>query len=136
MSDARPVFEKKELALSSSPYVFLPVDIPVYVVEFTHKDEVDADLLQKALDRTIARMPYLSDTLQIEGGAVYYAANPLPMEVGRGIWLRPVGGRETNYHMLDLTCDGKVTTALSLLLHARRQGIRPLRDSHRRGHHV
>ena len=110
MSDARPVFEKKELALSSSPYVYLPVDIPVYVVEFTHKDEVDADLLQKALDRTIARMPYLSDTLQIEGGAVYYAANPLPMEVGRGIWLRPVGGRETNYHMLDLTCDGKVTT--------------------------
>lgn len=52
MSDARPVFEKKELALSSSPYVYLPVDIPVYVVEFTHKDEVDADLLQKALDRS------------------------------------------------------------------------------------
>ena len=27
MSDARPVFEKKELALSSSPYVFLPVNV-------------------------------------------------------------------------------------------------------------
>ena len=110
MSNDRPVFEKKELAFSSTPYVYLPVDIPVYVVEFTHKDEVDADLLQKALDRTLTRMPYLADTLQIEGGAVYYATNPLPMEVGRGMWLRPVGGHETNYHMLDLTVDGKVTT--------------------------
>ncbi len=110
MSNGRPTFEKKEMAISSLNYVYLPVEIPVYAVEVTHKDEVDADLLQKALDRTIARMPYLADTLQIEGGAVYYAENPLPMEVGRGKRLRPVGGRETNYHMLDLTCDGKVTT--------------------------
>ena len=109
MSDTRPIFEKKELALSASPYVYLPSEITLYVVEVTHKDEVDADLLQKALDRTIARMPYLADTLQIEGGAVYYAKNPLPMEVGRGVWLRPVGGRETNYHLLDVTCDGRVT---------------------------
>lgn len=109
MSNNRPAFEKKEMALSSSPYVYLPVDIPVYAVEVTHKDDVDADLLQKALDRTLTRMPYLADTLQIEGGAVYYAANPLPMEVGRGKSLRHVGGHETNYHMLDLTCDGNVT---------------------------
>lgn len=109
MSTNRPKFEKKELAISSSPYVYLPVDITTYAVEVTHEDEVDADILQKALDRTIARMPYLSDTLQIEDGAVYYATNPLPMLVGRGQGLRRVGGRETNYHMLDLTCDGKVT---------------------------
>ena len=106
---SRPVFEKKELALSASPYMYLPVDIPVYVVEITHVDEVDPDLLQKALDRTLARMPYLAETMQVEGGAVYYAKNPLPMEVGRGMRVRPVGGHETNYHMLDLTCDGKVT---------------------------
>lgn len=109
MSNIRPTFKKKEMALSASPFVYLQSEIPLNVVEVTHADEVDADLLQKALDRTIARMPYLADTFQIEGGAVYYAANPLPMEVGRGVWLRPVGGRETNYHMLDLTCDGKVT---------------------------
>jgi len=109
MSNSRPTFEKKEMAISASPYVYLPKELPLYVVEVTHEDEVDAGLLQKALDRTIARMPYLADTLQIEGGAVYYAANPLPMEVGRGMQLRPVGGHETNYHMLDLTCEGKVT---------------------------
>ena len=109
MSTSRPTFEKKELAISATPYVYIPIDIPLYVVEITHKDEVDADLLQRALDRTIARMPYLADSFQIDGGAVYYAKNPLPMEVGRGIGLRPVGGHETNYHLLDLTCDGRVT---------------------------
>ena len=109
MRENRPVFEKKEMAISASPYVYLPTDIPLYVVEIAHEDEVDADILQRALDRTIARMPYLADTLQIEGGAVYYAENPLPMEVGRGMWLRRVGGHETNYHMLDVTCDGRVT---------------------------
>lgn len=91
MTNSRPTFAKKEMALSASPYVYLPMDIPLYVVEVTHKDEVDADLLQKALDRTIARMPYLSDTLQIEGGAVYYAENPLSMEVGRGDMAAPRG---------------------------------------------
>ncbi len=110
MTNGRPIFEKKEMAISATPYAYLPTDIPLYVVEVVHEDEVDADLLQKALDRTLARMPYLADTLQIEGGAVYYAANTLPMEVGRGIRLRPVGGHETNYHMLDVTCDGKVTS--------------------------
>ena len=110
MSNARPTFEKKELALSASPYVYLPIELSLYVVEYTHKDEIDADILQKALDRTLTRMPYLADTFQVEGGKVYYAKNPLPMEVGRGQRMRHVGGPETNYHMLDLTCDGNVTT--------------------------
>ncbi len=109
MSTQRPDFEKKEIALSSSPYVYLPVDIPVYTVEVTHREPVDGELLQRALDRTIQRMPYLSDTLTIDGGAVYYAKNPLPMEAAHTDRLRHVGGSETNYHMLDLTWDGHKT---------------------------
>ncbi len=66
MSNMRPKFEKKEMAFSSSPYIYLPVDIPAYTVELTHRDPVDGTLLQRALDRTIQRMPYLSDTLVID----------------------------------------------------------------------
>ena len=29
MSNTRPSFEKKEVAISSSPYIYLPIDIPV-----------------------------------------------------------------------------------------------------------
>ena len=109
MSTTRPNFEKKELALSGSPYVYLPVDIPAYTVEVTHRDPIDGELIQKALDRTVQRMPYMTDTLIIEGGAVYYAKNPLPMEAAHTAGIRRVGGSETNYHMLDLTWDGSVT---------------------------
>jgi len=109
MSTQRPSFEKEELAISSSPYVYLPVDIPVYTVEVTHRDPIDGGLLQRALDRTVQRMPYLSDTLVVDHGAVYYAKNPLPMEAAHEAGIRHVGGSETNYHMLDLTWGGNVT---------------------------
>ena len=109
MNTPRPSFEKKEMALSSSPYVYLPVDFPAYTVEVTHRDPIDGELLQRALDRTVQRMPYLSDTLVIDHGAVYYAENPLPMEAAHFAGIRHVGGSETNYHMLDLTWDGNVT---------------------------
>ena len=109
MSNQRPNFEKKEMAYSSLPYIYLPVDIPVYTVEVTHRDPIDGELLQRALDRTLQRMPYLTDTLTIDKGAVYYAKNPLPMLAAHTDQLRHVGGSETNYHMLDLTWDGNVT---------------------------
>ena len=109
MSKNRPSFEKKELALSGSPYFYLPVEFPVYTIEVSHREEIDGDLLQSALDRTIQRMPYLSDTLAIDHGAVYYAKDPLPMEAAHAPQLRAVGGSETNYHMLDLTWDGNKT---------------------------
>lgn len=109
MSTTRPSFVKKEMALCSSPYVYLPEGIPVYTVEVSHRDPIDGVLLQRALDRTLQRMPYLADTLAIDHGAVYYAENPLPMEAAHVAGARHVGGSETNYHMLDLTWDGNVT---------------------------
>ena len=109
MSTQRPDFKKKELALSASPYVYLPVEIPAYTVEVTHREEIDGELLQRAMDRTLQRMPYLTDSFTVEHGAVYYAENPLPMTVAHTNKTRRVGGAETNYHMLDLTWDGNKT---------------------------
>ncbi len=104
-----PEFKKKELALSSTPYVYLPVDIPVYTVKVSHREAINGELLQQALERTLKRMPYLRDTLVEDHGAVWYAETPLPMEAAHTDQIRRVGGSETNYHMLDLTWDGNVT---------------------------
>ena len=109
MTNPRPSFEKEELAFSSTPYVYLPVNIPAFTVELSHREAIDGELLQRALDRTIRRMPYLSDTLVSDHGAVYYAKNPLPMEAAHFAGVRPIGGSETNYHLLDLTWDGSKT---------------------------
>ena len=109
MSVKRPVFEKKEMAYSTVPYVYLAPDMPVFTVEVSHREEINEELLQRALERTLARMPYLSDTFTEDHGAVYYAKNPLPMTVAHTPKIRRVGGAETNWHMLDLTWDGNKT---------------------------
>ncbi|MBO5598305.1 MAG: hypothetical protein J5943_06870 [Oribacterium sp.] len=109
MSINRPTFLKKELALSSSPYLYTSKQLKAYAVEINHRDPVDGDLLQKALDRTLERMPYLSDTFVNDGRAFYYAENPLPMEAAHFHGIRQVGGKETNYHMLDVTWDDHTT---------------------------
>ena len=109
MSNQRPEFRKKELALSATPYVYLPVEMTVYTVEISHREEIDGELLQRAMDRALQRMPYLTDTFTVEHGAVYYAENPLPMTVAHTDKIRRVGGAETNYHLLDLTWDGNKT---------------------------
>ena len=109
MSTQRPEFKKKELALSASPYVYLAPDMHVYTVEVSHREKIDGDLLQRAMDRTLTRMPYLRDTFQEDHGAVYYAENPLPMTVAHTPEIRRVGGAETNWHLLDLTWDGNKT---------------------------
>ncbi len=109
MSIERPHFEKKEMAFSTVPYVYLAPDIPVYTVEVSHRENIDGELLQRAMERTLARMPYMSDTLTEDHGAVYYAQNPLPMTVTHTPKIRRVGGSETNWHMLDLTWDGNKT---------------------------
>ncbi len=109
MSTQRPNFEKKEMAFSATPYVYLVPDVPVYTVEVSHRENIDGDLLQRAMERTLTRMPYLADTFTEEHGAVYYAANPLPMTVAHTSEIRRVGGAETNWHLLDLTWDGNKT---------------------------
>ncbi len=109
MSNPRPDFRKKELAFSANPYVYLAPDMPVYTVEVSHREEIDGELLQRAMERTLTRMPYLSDTFVVDHGAVYYAENPLPMTVAHTPAIRRVGGAETNWHLLDLTWDGNKT---------------------------
>ena len=109
MNTERPDFRKKELALSASPYVYLPCEMHVFTVEISHREDIDGELLQRAMERTLARMPYLTDTFTEEHGAVYYAENPLPMTVAHTDQIRRVGGAETNWHMLDLTWDGNKT---------------------------
>ncbi len=52
-----PVFEKKGVNYSGYIYTYLPVDLPVYAAEVTHKDPVNGELLQKALEKTLKRMP-------------------------------------------------------------------------------
>ena len=84
MKTTRPIFQKKEMALSASPYVYLPVEIPVYTVEVSHREQIDGDLLQRAMEKTLTRMPYLRDTFTVEN--VKKAGETAVYSLAEGDW--------------------------------------------------
>ena len=69
MSNQRPSFEKKELALSASPYVYLPMDIPAYVVEIKRRREIPASIVDE-VQAKIDRLP-LRRGLSVRTALVY-----------------------------------------------------------------
>ena len=105
MKEKRPDFRKKEPAYASYLYIYVnPLKNKPIIAEIYNRDKVDRDILQKALDLSLERLPYMADTLIADKGQFYYADNPLPMEVAETSEIRHVGGPETNYHMIDVTC--------------------------------
>ena len=60
VSTKRPTFQKKELAYSSSPYLYLSEQHKVYAVEITHRDPVNGELLHVS-DETEIRMVFHRD---------------------------------------------------------------------------
>ena len=74
-----------------------------------HRDRIDRDILQQAVDLSLKRMPYMADTLVKKGIRFYYAEDPLPFEVAETAEIRRIGGPETNYHMIDVSCHDNVT---------------------------
>jgi hypothetical protein len=77
-------------------------------VEVFTADQVDGTLLQKAVDKTVKRMPYYLQTFVRKKGLYYYADNNLPLLVAESAKARVIGDATTNYHMLDVTYSGKM----------------------------
>ncbi len=75
-------------------------------VEVCTTDRIDGALLQKAVDKTVKRMPYFLQTFVRKKGLYYYADNNLPLLVAESEKARVIGDATTNYHMLDVTYHG------------------------------
>ena len=73
-----------------------------YVVEVRLSENVSGELLQQAVDKTLSRLPYYRQTIVRQKGIYYYAENDLPFKVADHDGPRPVGGKEANYHMVDV----------------------------------
>ncbi len=103
-------FEKKEKIYSGIPHLYNQDTLRSYVVDVRNIRNIDGGVLQRALDRVLIRMPYFSDTIVIEDGDMYYAANPLPMLVKESADMHSIGGSSNNYHMVDVTYYENVIT--------------------------
>ena len=99
----RPDFELKEKNYSGVSQLYRSKPSHTYVVEVGLSSSINGEILQEAVNLTLQRMPYFSDTLTEKNGDFYYARNPLPFEIAQTEQLRHVGGPETNWHQMDVT---------------------------------
>ena len=84
-----------------------------FIVEVFMSEPVRGDLLQKAMDNAVQRMPYYKSTFVRKKGLYYYADNDLPLLAAESENPRTIGGETTNYHMLDVTYTGnKISFAM------------------------
>ena len=130
MSEQRRDFKIKEEALSSFIYFYtMPMKKKPIVAEVYHRDKIDRDILQRALDLSLKRMPYMADTMVEKKGRFYYAEDPLPFEVAVTDKIRRIGGTETNYHLIDITCHDNVTNIAAAHEFCDGQGMQFLLES-------
>lgn len=109
-----PNFTAKEWNASGAIYCYGKMDLRCFVVEVDLSEAVQGELLQAAVDKALARMPYYRQALVRKKGLYYYADNDLPFLVAQTPESRPVGGATTNYHNVDVTyCDTTVRFAMN-----------------------
>lgn len=77
------------------------------VMEIVMKEEISGPMLQAAVNFTVSRHPYFKSSLQERGGDYYIAENEIPLKVEETLELHPLGSKELNYHLIDVTYHGK-----------------------------
>ena len=76
-----------------------------YIVKM--KEDVDGDVLRKALDITMTRYPYLKKRIVADERGYTLADNDLPLVVKESDKPMTLCGQESNYHLFALTYYGK-----------------------------
>ena len=104
--NAYPRFEAKEWNAAGATQFYGREKKRSYIVEVTLSDGIRGDLLQQAVDKTLKRLPYYRSTFVRRKGLYYYADDDLPFLVAESENPRVIGGKITNYHMLDVTYRG------------------------------
>lgn len=104
--NAYPRFEAKEWNAAGATQFYGREKKRSYIVEVTLSDGIRGDLLQQAVDKALKRLPYYRSTFVRRKGLYYYADDDLPFLVAESENPRVIGGKITNYHMLDVTYRG------------------------------
>lgn len=108
-----PKFAAKEWNASGAFHFYGSKKPQSYICEMVLTEEVDGTVLQKAVDKTLQRMPYYRYAFVRKKGLYYYADNELPFVVAESEKARTIGGATTNYHALDVTYFGnKISAAM------------------------
>ena len=91
---AETSFVPKEWNASGAMQCYSSRELRSFVVEVFLSEDVEGDLLQTAVNRTLERMPYYGWTLVRMKGLYYYAENDLPFAIAESEGPREMGGKK------------------------------------------
>lgn len=77
------------------------------VVDVRMREDVSGRSLKLALDKALVRYPYFTSKMIEKDGDFYLVHNPLPFKVEETAELHSLGSEEVNYHLIDVTYEGK-----------------------------
>ncbi len=72
------------------------------------KDEIEPEILQEALNKTLEQFPYFKKTLINNNGLPVYVDNPYPLFIRKNDQNENVGSFINNYHLIQVTYEGNV----------------------------
>lgn len=101
-----------EKICSGQPYLYRKNGFSSTVIDVRMKDKVRGDYLNRALQNTVSRFPYMTVKLVEKDGCYYFAENHVSMNAVKTDNLRPLGSMISGYHLLDVTFfDNKIKVA-------------------------
>ncbi|MBO7663477.1 MAG: hypothetical protein J6U01_08895, partial [Clostridia bacterium] len=72
----------------------------------TLTEPVDSDILREAVNRLPERFPYFAVRLVRENDSLFYEPNSAPYVIAEDGRTLPLGGKESNGHLVAFTCRG------------------------------
>lgn len=103
MNSSQKVYEKVR---AGQPYLYRKNGLPSEIYEIRLAEQVDHEDLNHALREAIKRYPYLKVRYAERRGDFYAVKNDLPLEAVESEESLPLGGRESNYHLIGVTHSG------------------------------
>ena len=73
------------------------------VIDLYLTEEIEPQLLQIAVNRSLKRFPYLTSSLVKKNDQYYLSHNEYPVVIAQQHNLRSLGSKEVNYHLIDIT---------------------------------
>jgi hypothetical protein len=93
----------KEKIRSGQPFLYREGGMSSMVIDIRLKEHISGVSLHRAFHQALLRYPYFACKITQKNGDFYLTENPLPFNIEETAQLRPLGGSQVNYHLIDVT---------------------------------
>ena len=97
------ILENGDKALSGLPYLYRSKGLPSEVYDVRMTEDIDGDILNRAIADTVIRYPYFNVKFEERDGDFYAVKNEKPLFALNTKELVPLGGHSNSKHLMGIT---------------------------------